>query len=116
MRHLKAFCWLVTFLLGWTLIVLAIPARFLALAGAYLLELLLVGWRSSSLRMLWKPSASVRMDVVATIVQLLLPQRHLGYILSFGLPHRSQQGATASAVVDAAAADLGPAGRLLHRV
>lgn len=113
MRHLKAFCWLVAFLLGWTLIVLAvwqgplrhlgahrtlalylllplvlvlaIPARFLALAGAYLLELLLVGWRSSSLRMLWKPSASVRMDVVATIVQLLLPQRHLGYILSFGL-------------------------------
>lgn len=113
MRVLKAFCWLVAFLLGWTLIVLAlwrgpwrhlaahgelalyllfllpfvlaIPGRFLALAGAYLLELLLVGWKDSSLRMLWKPSASVKMDVVATIVQLLLPQRHLGYVLSLGL-------------------------------
>jgi sterol desaturase/sphingolipid hydroxylase (fatty acid hydroxylase superfamily) len=64
---------------------LAVPARFLALAGAYLTELFLVGWPRSSLRMLWKPSASVRMDVVTIIMQLLLPQRHIGYVLSFGL-------------------------------
>ncbi len=111
MRVVKAFCWLCAFLLAWSLIVLAlwrgplrhlgphgelalyfvlplalaIPARFLALAGAYVLELLLVGWSSSSLRLLYKPSASVRMDVVAIVAQLLLPQRHLGYLLSFGL-------------------------------
>lgn len=64
---------------------LAIPARFLSLAGAYLAELLLIGWRRSSLRMLWKPSASVRMDMVTVVMQLLLPQRHIGYALSFGL-------------------------------
>jgi sterol desaturase/sphingolipid hydroxylase (fatty acid hydroxylase superfamily) len=111
MRILKAFSWLVVFLAAWSLIVLAlwqgplrhiaahgglalylalplvlaIPARFLALTGAYLLELLLVGWQGSALRMLWKPSASVRMDIVAILTQLLLPHRHLGYVLSFGL-------------------------------
>ena len=111
MRALKSICWVSAFLLAWALIVLAtwhgqlqnlgahrviarylillaalaIPAKFLALAGAYLVELLLVGWRRSSLRMLWKPSASVRMDMVTIVMQLLLPQRHIGYVLSFGL-------------------------------
>ncbi|MDE2451439.1 MAG: sterol desaturase family protein [Gammaproteobacteria bacterium] len=111
MRTLKAFCWFLALLLAATLIALAawhgqlphlgahgtiawylllavalaIPARFLALAGAYLAELLLVGWPRSSLRMLWKPSASVRMDMVTVVMQLLLPQRHIGYALSFGL-------------------------------
>ncbi len=66
-------------------VALAIPARFLALAGAYLLELLLVGWPNSSLRMLWKPAATVRADIVAIVMQFLLPHRYLGYILSFGL-------------------------------
>ena len=64
---------------------LAIPANLLALGGAYLAELLLVGWSRSSLRMLQSPSASVRMDMVTVIMTLLLPQRHLGYVLSFGL-------------------------------
>jgi sterol desaturase/sphingolipid hydroxylase (fatty acid hydroxylase superfamily) len=111
MRVLKALCWLLGLLLAWSLIVLAewhgrlqhfgahgvlarylllaaalaIPTGLLALAGAYLIELLLVGWPRSSLRMLWKPSASVRMDMVTIVMQLLLPQRYLGYVLSFGL-------------------------------
>jgi sterol desaturase/sphingolipid hydroxylase (fatty acid hydroxylase superfamily) len=111
MRGLKALCWFLGLLLAWALIVLAvwhgqlqhvgahrviarylllaavlaIPASFLALVGAYLVELLLVGWRQSSLRMLWKPSASVRMDMVTIVMQLLLPQRYIGYVLSFGL-------------------------------
>ena len=112
MRVLKAFCWSITFLLAWALIVLAawhswlqnataahhtivfyallaaalaIPARFLALAGAYLVELLLVGWPRSSLRMLLQPSPSVRMDAVTLVMELVLPQRHISYILSFGL-------------------------------
>lgn len=111
MRPLKAICWVFGFLLAWTLIVLAvwhgqlehlrehhaiafysllaaalaIPARFLALGGAYLVELLLVGWPRSSLRMLGKPSASVRMDALIVAMQLVLPQKHIGYVLSFGL-------------------------------
>ena len=115
MRPLKALCWLLGLLLASTLIVLgawhgqlqqlgaalgvhraialyflpaaalAIPARFLALAGAYLTELLLVGWARSALRMLARPSASVRMDMVSIVMQLLLPQRYIGYVLSFGL-------------------------------
>ena len=111
MRVLKACCWVLGFLLASTLVVLAVwhdqlhrlgvhrpivlysllaaallvPGRFLALAGAYLAELLFVGWPRSSLKMLRKPSASVRMDVVTIVMQLLLPQRYLGYVLSFGL-------------------------------
>lgn len=111
MRVLKALCWFVGLLLASSLIVLAawhsqllhagahrtigwyilltvalvIPARFLSLAGAYLAELLLVGWPRSSLRMLCRPSASTRMDMVTVVMQLLLPQRHIGYVLSFGL-------------------------------
>lgn len=111
MRVLKALCWMLGLLLASTAIViavwheqlqslgthrgialylllaaaLAIPAKFLALGGAYLGELLFVGWSRSSLRMLWNPSASVRMDMVTVAMTLLLPQRHLGYVLSFGL-------------------------------
>ena len=111
MRLLKSCCWSSAFLLAWALILLAawrgqlqhlaahgamarwfllaaalaVPARLLALTGAYLLELLAVGWPRSSLRMLWQPSASVRMDMVTIVMQLLLPQRYLGYVLSFGL-------------------------------
>lgn len=68
-------------------LLLTIPARIVALAAAYLIELLLVGWAHSSLRMLWKPRASVRLDMLCTAV-LMLPQRYLsylGYLLSFGL-------------------------------
>src|SRR6185312_16484463 len=64
---------------------LMIPAKLLALAAAYLLELLGVGWSRSSLRMLWRPQASVRLDILAIVTMLLLPQRHLGYLLSFGV-------------------------------
>ena len=111
MRVIKTFFWLFSFLLAWALVglaawrgqlehlgshgaiafyvlltaALAVPARFLSLAGAYLIELLLLGWPRSSLRMLWKPSPSVRMDMVTIVMQLLLPQRYLGYALSFGL-------------------------------
>ncbi|HKD54785.1 MAG TPA: sterol desaturase family protein [Steroidobacteraceae bacterium] len=68
-------------------VLLAIPARVVALVAAYLIELLFVGWSRSSLRMLWKPRASVRLDILSTVV-LMLPQqylRYLGYLLSFGL-------------------------------
>lgn len=111
MRALRTLCWCLGLLLASTVIVLAawhdqlqrlgahraialyfllaavlaIPARFLALGGAYLAELILIGWPRSSLRMLCRPSPSVRMDVVTVVMQLLLPQRYLGYILSFGL-------------------------------
>jgi sterol desaturase/sphingolipid hydroxylase (fatty acid hydroxylase superfamily) len=64
---------------------LAIPARIIALAAAYLLELLFVGWSRSSLKMLWEPRTSVRLDVLSILVMLLLPQKHLRYLLSFGL-------------------------------
>jgi sterol desaturase/sphingolipid hydroxylase (fatty acid hydroxylase superfamily) len=64
---------------------LAVPARVVALLAAYLIELLLVGWSRSSLKMLWKPAASVRLDILSMLVMVLLPQRYLGYLLSFGL-------------------------------
>lgn len=111
MQHIKRLAWLLCFLLAWALIALAmwhsqlqhlgahrklllyfllavalmVPARFLALAGSYVVELLLVGWSRSSLRALWKPSPSVRMDIVATCIQTVLPHRYLGYVFSFGL-------------------------------
>ncbi len=64
---------------------LAIPATILMLVAGYLLELLLVGWSRSSLRMLWQPRASVRLDVLSIMTMLMLPQRHLGYLMTFGL-------------------------------
>lgn len=66
-------------------LLLTIPARFTALAACYLIELLFVGWERSSLRMLWAPRASVRLDILAIVMTLLFPSRHLGYLLSFGL-------------------------------
>jgi len=66
-------------------LVLAIPARIIALVTAFVLELLFVGWSRSSLKMLLRPSASVRLDILSILVMLLLPQRYLGYLLSFGL-------------------------------
>ena len=66
-------------------LILTIPARVIALVSAYLLELLLVGWHRSSLKMLCEPHASVRLDVLSILVTLLLPHRQLGYLLSFGL-------------------------------
>jgi sterol desaturase/sphingolipid hydroxylase (fatty acid hydroxylase superfamily) len=66
-------------------VVIAIPARILALSGAYLIELAVVGWRQSGLRMLWRPAASVKLDIVSIAVMLLLPHRYLGYALSLGL-------------------------------
>lgn len=59
-------------------VLLMIPAKLAALIGAYLLELLAVGWSRSSLRMLCRPTASVRLDIVAILTMLFLPQRHLG--------------------------------------
>ena len=66
-------------------VLLAIPGRVLALVAAFLLELLFVGWSRSSLKALSKPSASARLDLLSILVMLLLPQRYLGYLLSFGL-------------------------------
>ena len=66
-------------------LVLVVPAKIIALVAAYLLELLAVGWQRSSLRMLWRPQPSVRLDVLSIITMLMLPQRYLGYLLSFGL-------------------------------
>ena len=66
-------------------LLLAIPARFIALAAVYLIELLLVGWSRSSLRMLCAPQASVKLDLLATLATVLFESRHLGYLFSFGL-------------------------------
>lgn len=66
-------------------VLLVIPAKIIALVAVYLIELLFVGWQRSSLRMLWKPGASVRLDILSTVIMLLLPQRYIGYLLSFGL-------------------------------
>ena len=66
-------------------LLLTIPARFIALASVYLIELLLVGWSRSSLRMLRAPGASVKLDLLATVATVLFESRHLGYLLSFGL-------------------------------
>ncbi len=112
MRTLKALAWWLSFLAACGLIVtieahgqldrfaqahrgagfvivlgllLAIPARVLGLVAAFLVELLLVGWRRSALRSVMRPSASVRLDMLSILVMLLLPQRWVGYLLSFGL-------------------------------
>jgi sterol desaturase/sphingolipid hydroxylase (fatty acid hydroxylase superfamily) len=64
---------------------LTIPARFVGLFAGYLLEFLLVGWDRSSIKLLWHPQASVRLDIISIFMTLLLPHRRLGYVLSFGL-------------------------------
>jgi sterol desaturase/sphingolipid hydroxylase (fatty acid hydroxylase superfamily) len=66
-------------------VLVSIPARFVGLGAAYLLELLVVGWSRSSLRMLVKSQPSVRLDVLAILTMLLLPHHRIGYLLSFGL-------------------------------
>lgn len=65
--------------------ILAIPARIIALAAAYLIELLFVGWSRCSLKLLWQPQPSVRLDVLSVFIMTLLPHRHLSWLLSFGL-------------------------------
>jgi sterol desaturase/sphingolipid hydroxylase (fatty acid hydroxylase superfamily) len=67
-------------------LILAIPARITALVGAYLTELLFVGWRLSSLRMLWQPRPSVRLDMLSVFVMVFLPSsRHFEWVLSLGV-------------------------------
>jgi sterol desaturase/sphingolipid hydroxylase (fatty acid hydroxylase superfamily) len=66
-------------------LLLVIPARIIALVAAYLLEFLLVGWSRSSLKMLWAPQASVRLDILSILIMVLLPHRRLGFLLSLGL-------------------------------
>ena len=55
-----------------------------AILAAYLIELLLTGWVGSSLEALWKARASMKLDVLATLV-MQLPHKHFDYILSLGL-------------------------------
>jgi sterol desaturase/sphingolipid hydroxylase (fatty acid hydroxylase superfamily) len=64
---------------------LTIPVRFVGLFAGYLLEFLFVGWERSSIKLLWKPQASVRLDIISILLTFLLPHRQLGYLLSFGL-------------------------------
>jgi sterol desaturase/sphingolipid hydroxylase (fatty acid hydroxylase superfamily) len=68
---------------------LAIPARIVGLIAGYWLELLFVGWDRSSIKLLWQPQASVRLDIISILTMLLLPHRRLGYLLSFGLLYAS---------------------------
>jgi sterol desaturase/sphingolipid hydroxylase (fatty acid hydroxylase superfamily) len=63
---------------------IGIGATFTAALAAYLIEFLLIGWAGSSLEALWKARASMRLDVLATLVTQL-PHKHLDYILSLGL-------------------------------
>ena len=66
-------------------LLLAIPAKVALLTAGYLIELPLVGWSRSSLRLLLQPRASVRLDVLSIIVMIMLPQQRLGWLLTFGL-------------------------------
>src|SRR5215470_15643297 len=50
----------------------AIPTSLVTVAVAYLIELLLVGWPQSSLRMLWGARASVKLDALS-IAMMSLP-------------------------------------------
>jgi sterol desaturase/sphingolipid hydroxylase (fatty acid hydroxylase superfamily) len=83
MQHLAAahekapYYFLLSFFIG-------IGATWTAMLVAYLLEWLLIGWVGSSLEALWKAPASMKLDVLATLV-MQLPHKHLDYILSFGL-------------------------------
>jgi sterol desaturase/sphingolipid hydroxylase (fatty acid hydroxylase superfamily) len=63
---------------------IAIGTTSTAMLAAYLIELLLTGWAGSSLEALWKARASIKLDVLATLVTQL-PHKHFDYILSFGL-------------------------------
>ena len=65
-------------------VLLAIPARIVTLATAFIFELLLVGWSRSSLKTLWEARASAKVDALS-IAMTLLPLGPLGYILSLGL-------------------------------
>ncbi len=66
-------------------LILAIPARIIALIAAYLTELLFVGWARSSLKMLWQARPSVRLDMLSIFLVVLLPHRHVAWLLSFGM-------------------------------
>ena len=63
---------------------IGIGASFTAMLAAYVIELLLMGWAGSSLEALWKAGASVRLDVLATLV-MKLPYKQLDYVFSLGL-------------------------------
>ena len=65
-------------------LLLAIPAKIVTLATAFLFEWLLVGWSRSSLKTLWEARASVKLDALS-IAMSLLPLGRIGYILSLGL-------------------------------
>jgi sterol desaturase/sphingolipid hydroxylase (fatty acid hydroxylase superfamily) len=70
----------------WLALLLAVPAGLATLAAACLLELLLVGWPRSSLRLLLQGSPSVKLDVLS-MAMTLLPQGLLAYALSLGLQY-----------------------------
>jgi len=59
-------------------------ATWAAMLAAYLIEWSLIGWAGSSLEALWKFRASMKLDVIATLV-MQLPHKHLDYILSLGI-------------------------------
>src|ERR1700761_2615893 len=61
-----------------------VPVSVLTLAAGYLLEASLLGWSSSSLRMLYRAPASVKLDALC-MTMALLPFRLPSYILSLGL-------------------------------
>lgn len=62
----------------------AIPTSVVTLLSSYLLELLFIGWKRSSLAMLWNARASVKLDVLS-IAMAIIPHKRLDYLLSFGL-------------------------------
>jgi sterol desaturase/sphingolipid hydroxylase (fatty acid hydroxylase superfamily) len=65
-------------------ILFGIGATFTAMLAAFLIELLLIGWVGSSLEALWKARASMKLDVLATLV-MQLPHKYFDYVLSLGL-------------------------------
>lgn len=65
-------------------LLIAIGAPFTAVLAAYTIELLVNGWRDSSLQALWKARASMKLDVIATLV-MQIPHKYFDYVLSLGL-------------------------------
>lgn len=93
--HEKApYYFLLSFIVG-------IGATWAAVLAAYLIEWSLIGWAGSSLEALWKFRASMKLDVLATLV-MQLPHKHLDYILSLGILYAIGTGSTQPASISVA--------------
>jgi sterol desaturase/sphingolipid hydroxylase (fatty acid hydroxylase superfamily) len=65
-------------------LLVAIPASIVTFAAAFLLEWLFVGWSRSSLKSVTDAPASVRLDILSVVMNLV-SHSWLGYVLSLGV-------------------------------